>query len=298
MDYIIANHCFTIECKDPISFANQFRCGFPFKNMGTKCKEKCFSIFLDSPLQDWKDYPFLYHDIQSYCVFDYDNSICEFSSYQNGFLLRFDFKDNRSPLLMVSKEDDSVFLTNYSSVSQSNIEDFQFALWIAFGLATLKNKTLAIHASTIVYENHAVLFLGESGTGKSTHTQLWEKYIPDAFILNDDSPIIRIVDEVPIVFGSMWSGKTAYYKNNSYPIAAVVRIKQAKQNTIQSMNVLESLAVLYPSCPPMFTYDRRLSEKMYEILSLIISNTPVYTLHCLPDSDSVFVSFSAVFKNI
>ena len=62
----------------------------------------------------------------------------------------------------------------------------RFALWMALGLLSMSSKMLLIHSSTIVHQGRAVLFLGESGTGKSTHTRLWLKSIPDAHLLNDE----------------------------------------------------------------------------------------------------------------
>src|SRR5690554_5240367 len=51
-------------------------------------------------------------------------------------------------------------------------------LMIAFTLAAAPLKTVKLHASVIEREGKAILFLGSSGTGKSTHTRLWEQHIP------------------------------------------------------------------------------------------------------------------------
>ena len=59
-------------------------------------------------------------------------------------------------------------------------------------VSVLKMKTVAIHTSTIVYKGKAMLALGESGTGKSTHTRLICEHHKEAQLLNDDSPIVRI----------------------------------------------------------------------------------------------------------
>ena len=50
---------------------------------------------------------------------------------------------------------------------------YRFAMWVGLGLMVAPYGTVAIHSSCIVYKDKAVLFLGESGTGKSTHTRLW-----------------------------------------------------------------------------------------------------------------------------
>ena len=70
---------------------------------------------------------------------------------------------------------------------------FRFGLWSMFNIAAVARQAVAIHSSVISLNGGAVLFLGESGTGKSTHTRLWREHIPGAELLNDDSPIVRIV---------------------------------------------------------------------------------------------------------
>ena len=136
-----------------------------------------------------------------------------------------------------------------------------------------------------------VLFLGESGTGKSTHTRLWREHIPGAQLLNDDSPIVRVVEGVPTVFGSPWSGKTPCYRNESYPIAAFVRLAQAPHNRIARLPVVRAIGALLPSCPPAFAYDAQLQDNICDTLSQLIARVPVYQLECLPDADAARLSF-------
>lgn len=171
----------------------------------------------------------------------------------------------------------------------------RFACWMAYGLAVIPYKTVAIHTSTIQYDNRAVLFLGESGTGKSTHTRLWRENIEGARLLNDDSPIIRIVDGVPFVYGSPWSGKTPCYRNEHYPLAACVRLSQAPYNKMTRLSVLAGYAALHPSCPPAFAYDERLYDYISAFISDMLTAVPVYHLECLPDADAARLSCQTVF---
>ncbi len=171
-----------------------------------------------------------------------------------------------------------------------------YMLWIAYGLANVHSGMVAVHASTIVYNNRAVLFLGESGTGKSTHTRLWRENIDGAKLLNDDSPIVYYRQGRVFASGSPWSGKTPCFKQEEYELAAIVRLSQAPCNRIKRLNVLESFASLMPSCPPAFANDDELSEAMCEIISNILSVVPVYGLECLPDADAAELSCSTIFK--
>ena len=171
----------------------------------------------------------------------------------------------------------------------------RFACWMAYGLATLPYKTLAIHASTLLYQGNAVLFLGESGTGKSTHTRLWRENIPGAELLNDDSPIIRVVHGIPYAYGSPWSGKLPCYRNEAYPLAACVRLSQAPYNKIRKLSVLEAFTALHPSCPPPFAYDEHLYDFVSSTLSDILSVTPVYHMEALPDADAALMVRDTLF---
>ena len=65
----------------------------------------------------------------------------------------------------------------------------------AMRYAMLHYNAFMVHASAIVYQNQGILFSAPSGTGKTTHTKLWEQFDSSAFILNDDSPILRFMDD-------------------------------------------------------------------------------------------------------
>ena len=172
---------------------------------------------------------------------------------------------------------------------------YRFALWVAYGLMTLRRDTLAIHSSCIVYQNKAVLFLGESGTGKSTHTRLWREHIGGAVLLNDDSPMIRVEEGKVWAYGSAWSGKTPCYKQERYELVACVRLSQAPYNRIQNLSVLQAYGAIHPSCAPEFAYDDALYDEVSRIIGQILSVVPCYHLACLPDREAALLSCQTIF---
>lgn len=171
----------------------------------------------------------------------------------------------------------------------------RFACWIAFGILIAPHKAVAIHTSAIVFRDKAVLFLGESGTGKSTHTRLWRENIAGATLLNDDSPIVRIHNGIPYVYGSPWSGKTPCYKTEMHELVGCVRLSQAPYNEIRKLNVMQAYAALHPSCPPDFAYDEKLYDSISEVLNDILTQVPVYHLACLPNAEAAHLSCKNIF---
>lgn len=185
--------------------------------------------------------------------------------------------------------------SNYATFESIDASLLRFGLWIMFGLCTAHLGAIAIHSSVLVKDGGAVLCLGESGTGKSTHTRLWRENIEGTTLLNDDSPIIRIVEGVPTAFGSPWSGKTPCYKNLSYPIRGFIRLSQAPYNKIRRLSVLNAIGALLPSCPPSFCYDEPLQDAICDTLSAMIASVPVYHLECLPNAAAAELSYNTIF---
>lgn len=184
--------------------------------------------------------------------------------------------------------------TNINTIDNIDISILRFGIWVMFGVVLTENKAIAIHSSVIVSDNKCALFLGESGTGKSTHTRLWLKHIDGARLLNDDSPIIRIVDGEVLAYGSPWSGKTPCYKNEAYPVAGFCRLAQAPYNAIYRLPTIMAIGAILPSCPPMFAYDDRLQDMICRTVGDVLRTVSVYRLECLPDEAAALLSYKTI----
>ncbi len=248
-------------------------------------------------------YDFKFEELNLNCEFSAEKEFFQFrmipNSHTSGLIpdANLFIKSNKTyPIILNMLRKGTNYTTNLSP-SFDSLSEFSFLMWNAFCVATVPYNTLAIHSSVIIYKERAVLFLGESGTGKSTHTQLWIKTIKDCELLNDDSPIVRILEGIPVCYGSPWSGKGRCYRNESYPIGAIVRLKRSLRNHIRLLNKIEAFSALYPSCPPSFSIDSELTDQVCNTLSLLIEKVPVYQLDCRPDAEAAQLSCSTIFSH-
>lgn len=191
--------------------------------------------------------------------------------------------DFRSSVVYVHE----AYLERFAEFALSN------AVMLLYTFCTTPYDTLMVHASVINHEGKAYMFLGRSGTGKSTHSSLWLKHIPDTSLLNDDNPVIRIVGGQVNVYGTPWSGKTPCYKNENYPLKAVVRLSQAPHNAISRLSSLQSFASLMPACSCM-RWDGRSVSGLHKTVEKVIMQVGGYHLECLPDEDAARVCFNEV----
>ena len=171
------------------------------------------------------------------------------------------------------------------------------AMMMTFAFAGAYHQTMLIHASATMIntgdEEIGFPFIAASGTGKSTHTSLWLKHIEGVQLLNDDNPIIRIIDGQPYLFGSPWSGKTPCYRNRKTRLGAVTRIERAPENSIERLSPIEAFASLLPACSSM-KWDEGSYRPLCDAITRIIETTPIYTLHCLPDEEAARLSYQTL----
>lgn len=169
------------------------------------------------------------------------------------------------------------------------------AMMLSFAFASASRQTLLIHASTVVQGNYGYAFLAKSGTGKSTQVAMWLNYLPGCELLNDDNPIVRVIDGKTYLFGSPWSGKTPCYRNRKVLAGAFVKIMRAKSNSVERDDTLEAWGTLLASVSSM-KWDKGIYEMTCNTIKLLIETTDVYTLHCLPDKESAVICNKAIKK--
>lgn len=187
---------------------------------------------------------------------------------------------------------------NWQEVLLTNPDQTLYALnnaaMLMYAMATSRKKTALFHSSVVEHQGRAYMFLGKSGTGKSTHSQLWIKYIPETQLVNDDNPVVRVYDDgTAIVYGSPWSGKTPCYRNVSYPIGGIVKLAQAPENYIRRLKGVEAYAEVVPSISGK-RWDKALADGLHETENALIMNVPMWHLDCLPDEEAARLCFGNV----
>ena len=158
-------------------------------------------------------------------------------------------------------------------------------LRIAFSQAVLLHGGISIHSSAVALDGRAYLFLGSSGTGKSTHSAMWICSFDGCELVNDDNPVLRVEDDIVFVYGSPWSGKTPCYRDVKYPVGGFARLSQSAENRFRTCADVDAFVALLPSCSAV-KGNMRLQDCLYDTISMICDRVPVGVMDCLPDCDS------------
>ena len=151
------------------------------------------------------------------------------------------------------------------------------------------------HASAVVIDNRAYLFSAPCGTGKSTHTLQWLQLFGDrAYIINDDKPAVRIIDDGIFVYGTPWSGKNDISVNTKAKLQGICFLERGNENKIELMQKDIALIRLFHSAI------RRLSkedmEKELTLINTILERIPIYHMECLPNIEAAKMSYEVMSK--
>lgn len=226
--------------------------------------------------------------------FDNGSVICKFAKNDSIYYVTMEPEDGQGSLFVMEYCGGTVIRAS----STDNPSILRFALWMAYAMMVAPIGVTLIHSSVVATPRGAVMVLGESGTGKSTHTRLWLNNIPDTYLLNDDSPIVACESDGVFVYGSPWSGKTPCYRQCRVPVLAFVRLSQAPFNRIERLSGLQAFIALQPSCPPALAFDGHFTDHIVDLVSGLIRSVPVFHLSCLPDAEAAHLCFDAVMKGV
>ena len=163
-----------------------------------------------------------------------------------------------------------------------------------FNLAVLNFNACVFHGVVMKYKDAGILVMAPAGTGKSTHTDMWEKK-EHALIINGDRCLCRCINGVWYAYGMPWAGSSKKILNMSTKIHAIVMLERDNENHVLKMSPFNSeLSLLQRMFAPVSK--GILQEKAFEYARDIALKIPVFKLVCRPDYEAVDVLKEAIQK--
>lgn len=143
-----------------------------------------------------------------------------------------------------------------------------------------------LHCSCLKYKDDAIVFTAPSGTGKSTHAALWRRHFGNEVeTINDDKPLVREKDDRFIIYGTPWNGKHGLGNNISAPIKAIVFLKQAKENSAETVTPFEALSLILQQT--VMPSDKKDMTALLDMLGRMMESVPMYRLNCNISDEAV-----------
>lgn len=152
---------------------------------------------------------------------------------------------------------------------------------------------MLLHSSCVVVDGRAYAFSADSGTGKSTHTQLWLKHFGDrAYILNDDKPAIRVIDGIVYACGTPFSGKYDYSVAKIVPLAGICFLERSETNYIKKADTGKAVFNIFSQT--VRKLGSRSMEKLFDVLEEIFEKVPIFDFGCNISDEAVLTFYNAM----
>jgi hypothetical protein len=202
-----------------------------------------------------------------------------------------------SPDLSVSVTDEQIKAEQADSLSTGVVASAPYAESICMyrEICNLMPKygAFLFHASVVECDGRSYAFAAASGTGKSTHTNLWLEHFGDrARIINGDKPIMRFEDGQLRAYGTPWCGKEGHNINDSSPLTALCFLERGKTNTIRKLGNDESVLRLFPQV--LLPTEESAIDMLFPLIEKMIDTVPCYCLACTISDEAVTVAYNAM----
>jgi len=158
------------------------------------------------------------------------------------------------------------------------------------------HDAVVFHSSAISCNGRGIVFSAVSGTGKSTHTSLWQKEYPGVIMVNDDTPVIRVKEDGSVFLcGTPWAGTSGINTNIVVPLEAVVFLSRSAHNRIEmidSQNAIKKFfeGLISPLSPVMLA-------KTVDTVNKIFKKVQLLSLSCNMDIEAARVAKEYIFNN-
>ena len=153
---------------------------------------------------------------------------------------------------------------------------------------------LLFHSSAVAVGGQVYLFTAKSGVGKTTHTKLWLRNIPNCHVLNGDKPLLLFRNDGIYVCGTPWQGKENYGTNEILPLKALCVLERGKQNHIKQISFGVAFATLM-----MQAHHPDAGAGVIQSIQLLkqFDRIKLYQLQCNMQDEAAFVSYKGMVEN-
>jgi hypothetical protein len=153
-----------------------------------------------------------------------------------------------------------------------------------------------VHACGVIDSfRNGILFVGQSGAGKTTMAGLMKKQ-PQIKILSDDRIILRAENSKIWMYGTPWHGEARYAAPEKVELKKIFFLKQNLKNEALPLNQADAVARFFSCSFPLF-YDSSAVDFMLSFFEETVSRVSAFELQFMNNDEIIeFINQSNRFE--
>jgi hypothetical protein len=145
-------------------------------------------------------------------------------------------------------------------------------------------KGVEIHACGLVdFMGRGHLFVGQSGSGKTTMARLWQDE-PNVTILSDDRIVLRKLGEEIWMFGTPWHGESRFASTKGVPLKRIYFLSHGQKNDLVRQEETRGIARLL-ACSFLPFYSPEAINFALGFFEEVVRAASCYELRFLPNKE-------------
>ncbi|MBP3879349.1 MAG: PqqD family protein [Lachnospiraceae bacterium] len=156
-----------------------------------------------------------------------------------------------------------------------------------FMICAEKRDMYIIHSASILHDGRAWLFSALSGTGKSTHTNLWHKLYGTPY-LDGDLNLLAFEGGRPVVKGIPWCGTSGIYTTETWPLGGIILLARDPKNYVEELSVgAKVLGISMRFISPK--WNEEMLRGVLDFSERIVKSSGICRLHCNMEDEAAEV---------
>ncbi|MGN0517915.1 MAG: hypothetical protein ACI4II_04240 [Acutalibacteraceae bacterium] len=204
-------------------------------------------------------------------------------------LKKYQVSDDVQPDIKINIPDEAIENCCVKGKCSSFVSEYMLSGQV-FYQSLLRYNGFMIHSSAILYKGNSYIFSADSGTGKSTHTSIWQRVFgqDNVQILNDDKPAIRIFDDDIFAYGTPWSGKDDISLNAKAPLKGIVFLERDDTNHIERITPAQAFPKFFAQTVRKMSMEY--IDRLLPLADELLRRVPVYLMGCNMEDEAAIVA--------
>ena len=153
-----------------------------------------------------------------------------------------------------------------------------------------------LHSATFDVDGVGVAFAAHSGTGKTTHMNLWQQLLGDKMtVVNGDKPIVRFFDEepnTPYAYGTPWNGKEHLGCNMRTLLKHICFIERSETNYVEKVDKKQIIDRIFNQV--YMPKDPVAVANTMTLIDRLLSCTDLWIIHCNMEPEAAEIAYNTI----